>query len=166
MSRAVFRISCRRHIGCWIWSAVVEIERTVVDIGTEYDKPSERTYLVDDSRALKFFQSGLHPRKCGKDCLRFVDLLLFVPEELEGGVEYVPCTVILAAFLLELGPFYPYTRLRSNRNPSLVDLACAVPLFVPLLYLDVRLPRLVIGLPSHPSLEDLARARDVLEQFF
>lgn len=125
-----------------------------------------RAYLVNDSRPLKFFQPRLHLRKCGKDSLRLVDLFLFVPKELEGGIEDVPCTIILAAFLFELRPFYPYTGLRSDCNPSLEDLASAIPFLKPLLHLDVRLPRLVGWLPSHPSFEDLSSTGDVLEQFF
>lgn len=35
---------------------------------------------------------------------------------------------------------------------------------VPLLHLDVRLPRLVIRFPLHPSLKHLARSGDVLQE--
>ncbi len=127
------------------------------------DEPYD-THLVDHSRPLVLLQPRLHLRERVEDRLGLLDLLLVVPEELEGGLEDLPRLVEPSPLLLELAPLDPHARLRADGDPPLVDGACAVELLVAQLELDVRLPRLVVGLPLHPALEDLAGARDVLEK--
>ena len=121
-------------------------------------------YLVDDPCALVFLQSCLHLGKRVEHCLSLFDLLLVIAKELEGSLEHLAGLVEPAPLLLELAPLHPDPWLRADGDPPLIDGTRAVELLVALLHLDVRLPRLVVGLPLHPALEDLAGSWDVLEE--
>lgn len=123
-------------------------------------------YLVDDPRAVVLLQPRLHLRKRAKHGLGLLDLLRVVAEEHEREREHLARLVGAHALLLELRPFDPHARLGAHGDPALVYRARAVTLLVAFLELDVRLPRLVLRLSLHPTLEDLARAGDVSEQLF
>lgn len=122
------------------------------------------THLVDHSGPLVLLQPRLHLREGIEDRLGLLDLLLIVPKELQCSLKDLPCLVEHPPLLFELAPLDPHPRLRPDGDPSLVNGARPVELLVPLLELDVRLPCLVVGLPLHPALEDLARSGNVLEE--
>ncbi len=125
-----------------------------------------KTYLVYHPRALILFQASLHLGKGTKDCLSFVDLSFLIAEELKCGLEHVAGLVNLGTFLLKFAPFDPYTRFRADGNPSFVNGAGTIQLIVTGLKLDIGLPCLIIRLPGHPSLKDLAGASNVLKKLF
>lgn len=65
----------------------------VVSCDPKRSKRESGAYLVDNSCAVKLFQSRLHPRERGEHTLRTLDLLLLVSEELERHLEDLPSLV-------------------------------------------------------------------------
>ena len=125
-----------------------------------------KPHLEYHPRTLILFQTSLHLGKGTKDRLSFVNLLFLIAEELKCGLEHVARLVNLATFLLKFAPFNPYTRFRTDSDPSFIDGAGTIELIVTGLKLDIGLPCLVIGFPPHPSFKDLSGASNVLKKLF
>ena len=124
------------------------------------------SYLVDHPGPLILLQPRLHLGERTEHRLGFLDLFFLVPEEFQRLLKHLSRLGEVPSFLLKLSPLYPNSRLRTHSNPSLVDRTRPVVLLVPHFHLDVSLPSLVIRFPLHPSLEHLAGAWHILEEFF
>mmetsp|Transcript_3550 Transcript_3550/g.12885 ORF Transcript_3550/g.12885 Transcript_3550/m.12885 type:complete len:640 (+) Transcript_3550:27-1946(+) len=85
------------------------------------------------------------------------------PELPDRGLVHLPCPLPLPELALELGIIHPSLHRRVAPNVSLVNPPGPVDLVIPQLHFDVGSPPLVVGLPLHPPLEDLASPRDVAQ---
>mmetsp|Transcript_11504 Transcript_11504/g.34987 ORF Transcript_11504/g.34987 Transcript_11504/m.34987 type:complete len:229 (-) Transcript_11504:273-959(-) len=81
----------------------------------------------------------------------------------DRGLVHLPCPLPLPELALELGIIHPSLHRRVAPNVSLVNPPGPVDLVIPQLHFDVGSPPLVVGLPLHPPLEDLASPRDVAQ---
>ena len=115
--------------------------------------------LVDDARALGLLAALLELGEGDEEFLGVVALVELLHRALVHGARERR----LRLLLFELGPLDPRAWLIVALNPALKDPARAVGLVGAQLEAHVRGPRVVVGLPLDPPVEDRPRARHVAQ---